>query len=115
MKAVTDSLGDIRFSEETERAGVNNLLTIYQALTDKTKAEVEADFADARGYGDLKKAVVEVVNDALSVIQGKYRELMDDLTYLDRVLGDGANKARAVADVTLAQVYDRMGFLPPRG
>jgi tryptophanyl-tRNA synthetase len=40
---------------------------------------------------------------------------MDDPTYLDRVLEDGANKARAVADVTLAEVYDRMGFLPPRG
>jgi tryptophanyl-tRNA synthetase len=115
MKAVTDSHGEIHFSDDPERAGVNNLLTIYQALTEKTKAEVEADFADARGYGDLKKAVADVVIDAISVIQGNYNELMDDPTYLDRVLEDGANKARAVADVTLAEVYDRMGFLPPRG
>ncbi len=60
-RAVTDSGHEIRFSEEPARAGVNNLLGIYQAVTGKTPPAVEADFATARGYGDLKRAVTDVV------------------------------------------------------
>ncbi len=61
MRAVTDSGGEIRFSADPEKAGVNNLLGIYKAITGKSEQETEQDFADARGYGDLKKRVAEVV------------------------------------------------------
>ena len=61
-RAVTDSGREIRFSDDPARAGVNNLLGIYQAVTGKTPPEVEADFADARGYGDLKRTVADVVD-----------------------------------------------------
>jgi tryptophanyl-tRNA synthetase len=117
MKAVTDSSATphIGYSDDPERAGVNNLLVIYQAFTDKTKEEVLADFTTARGYGDLKKAVVEVINESLAPIQAEYRRLMSDSSYIDGVLAEGAAKARAVADVTLQQVKDRMGFLLPHG
>lgn len=115
MKAVTDSLPDpqIGFSDDPARAGVNNLLTIYQGFTDKSNAEVEADFANARGYGDLKKAVVEVINNRLADIQAEYYKLMDNVDYLDQVLAQGAEKAAVVANKTLQDVKDRMGFLPP--
>jgi tryptophanyl-tRNA synthetase len=117
MKAVTDSSPNpvVRFSDDPAQAGLNNLLTIYQAFTDKTRAEVEADFAHARGYGDLKKAVVEVINQSLAGIQERYYQYMHDRAYLDQVLAQGAEKARQVADKTLHLVQQRMGFLPPRG
>lgn len=111
-RAVTDSHGEIRFSDEAERAGVNNLLTIYQAITDKSREDVEADFADKR-YGDLKKMVIEVVNEALDPIRTRYNELTQEQGYIDQVLAEGAEKARAVADETLTRVKQYMGFLPP--
>lgn len=113
MRAVTDSGRDITFSDDPERAGVNNLLTIYQAFTGKDDAAVEADFADARGYGDLKKAVVEVVNDALAPLQQNYQQIMNEPGYLDTVLANGAERAAAVANETLKQVKERTGFLLP--
>src|SRR5690606_16513624 len=77
-RAVTDSGREIRFSDDPERAGVNNLLGIYQAVTGKESATVEADFADARGYGDLKVRVAGVVIEMLRPIQARYRDLKDD-------------------------------------
>ncbi len=113
MRSVTDSLNppQISFSDDPERAGVKNLLTIYQAVTDKPKAEVEADFANARGYGDLKKAVVDVLNETLEPIQSEYHRLMNEAGYLDEVLARGATKAAAIADHTLEQARRHMGFL----
>ena len=60
--------GDIVFSDDPEKAGVNNLLGIYKVITDKSQDDVVSDFADARGYGDLKSRVAEVVIDALAPI-----------------------------------------------
>jgi len=116
MKAVTDSAAspEIRFSSEPEKAGINNLLTIYQGFTDKPRAAVEADFQNARGYGDVKKALVEVVNESLVSIQAEYNKLMNDAGYLDGVLAMGAEKARAIAHETLKTAKSHMGFLPPQ-
>lgn len=114
MRAVTDSQRDIKFSSDPERAGVNNLLTIYQAVTNKTPAEVEADFANARGYGDLKKGVAEVVNSALAPIRAEFTRLMDDTAYLDDVLKHGADAASVRANETLRLVKERVGLIVPR-
>lgn len=111
MRAVTDSGRDIAFSDDPERAGVNNLLTIFQALTGMTSEGIEAHFADARGYGDLKKAVVEVVNDYLGTFQSRYYDIMQAEDYLDTVLADGAMKASAIANETLRDVKDKMGLV----
>lgn len=111
MRAVTDSFGEIRFSDEPDRAGVNNLLTIFQAFTGLSNDEVESHFA-GKGYGDLKRGVVEVVNEKLIPLQATYRQLMDEPGYLDGLLAKGAQKARTVADATLREVRDRVGFLP---
>lgn len=110
-RAVTDSGRDISFSEDPERAGVNNLLTIYQALTDKQPDAVEADFADARGYGDLKERVADVVAAAVTPIRDRYEELIADRDELDRLLESGAQRARAVAEPKVALMKERMGFI----
>lgn len=113
MRAVTDSGKEIVFSDDPEKAGVNNLLTIYQAFTGKSKNEVEGDFANARGYGDLKKAVAEVVIESLKPIQERYRELTEDPRVIDELFEKGAEKARSVAQQTLKDVKEAMGFLVP--
>ncbi len=112
MRAVTDSFREIRFSDERERAGVNNLLTIYQAISNDSREVIEQDFAD-KGYGDLKKAVAESVLSTLEPLQARYNELMNEAGYLDSVLKLGREKASAVAEQTLKLAKDRMGILAP--
>lgn len=115
MRAVTDSGREIVFSDAPEKAGVNNLLSIYQLLTDKTQAEVLADFADARGYGDLKKQVADVVIEAVRPIRERYEELMEDPAELDRLLAVGAESAREVAEPMVKEVKEKVGFVVPEG
>jgi tryptophanyl-tRNA synthetase len=113
MRAVTDSLNEIDFSDDPARAGVNNLLSIYKSITNKTESEVLKDFAFAKGYGDLKKAVAEVVIDELTPIRNMYEELIDDKAELDRLLKVGAEKANHIASNKLDCVKDKMGLLLP--
>lgn len=114
-RAVTDSGNEIAFSEAPEKAGVNNLLGIYKVISGKTTDQVEADFADARGYGDLKKAVAEVVIGELAPIRDRYDEIMSDVTELDRILARGAEQARAVAGPKLREMKERIGLVLPQG
>jgi tryptophanyl-tRNA synthetase len=114
-RAVTDSGRDIRFSDDPEKAGVNNLLGIYRAITGKSAAAVEADFADARGYGDLKMRVAEVTIDMLRPLQEKYAQLMVDPAELDRLLARGAEQARAVSQPKVDQMKQLMGLVLPGG
>jgi tryptophanyl-tRNA synthetase len=113
-RAVTDSGRDIVFSDAPEKAGVRNLLSIYQSLTGRTRAEVEADFAGARGYGDLKQRVAEVVVETVRPIRERFERLMRDPAELDRLLEVGDQAARAVAEPKIELVKRRVGFLPPR-
>ncbi len=110
MRAVTDSGREIAFSDDPERAGVNNLLEIYAGFTDMSRDDVLAQFAEARGYGDLKKAVAEVVNDALAPIQARYNEITGETGYIDDLLARGAERAAEVANETLARAQENMGF-----
>lgn len=112
-RAVTDSGREILFSDDPEKAGVNNLLGIYKAVTGKSKADVEADFAEARGYGDLKKGVAEVVIDAVTPIRERYDYLLQDPAELDRLLARGAEQARAQAQPKVDQMKEIMGLVLP--
>jgi tryptophanyl-tRNA synthetase len=112
-RAVTDSGKEIRFSDDPARAGVTNLLGIYQALTGKTTAAVEADFASARGYGDLKRTVADLIVAALAPIRERHAALMQHPAELDRLLAQGSERARAVAGPKLAEAKRRMGLLLP--
>ncbi|WP_110182824.1 tryptophan--tRNA ligase [Nocardioides solisilvae] len=109
--AVTDSGSEIRFDAE-EKPGVSNLLTIHSALSGTSVAELEERFA-GRGYGDLKKEVAEVVVEFVTPFRDRTLALLEDRTHLDRVLTAGAEKAAAVAEATLRDVYERVGFVPP--
>ncbi len=104
-RAVTDSGTDIKF--DPERPAINNLLTIYQLMTGKPPAECEADFA-GKGYGQFKGQLAEAVIEFLRPFQERFNDLDDET--LHGVLANGAEKARAVAAATLADVYQKMGI-----
>jgi tryptophanyl-tRNA synthetase len=108
--AVTDSETEVRF-DEAAKPGVSNLLRIYSALTGAEIATLEEKYA-GRGYGDFKKDLAEVVVEFVTPFRTRTLELLDDRGYLDQVLADGAAQARAVAARTLADVYERVGFVP---
>jgi tryptophanyl-tRNA synthetase len=113
MRAVTDSGNDIRFSDEPEKAGVDNLLGIYKAITDKSAAETERDFALATGYGDVKRRVAEVVIAELTPIRERYEQLMNDPSELDRLLAVGADQARSVSVPKLDEMKRKVGLTVP--
>jgi tryptophanyl-tRNA synthetase len=113
MRAVTDSGSEITFSDDAARAGVNNLLMIYQATTGETREAIEAHFA-GKGYGDLKKGVAEVVMAKLEPVQAEYNRIVGESGYLDGVLAQGAERASEMAEKTLAEVKERVGFLARR-
>jgi tryptophanyl-tRNA synthetase len=112
-RAVTDAGREIVFSDAPEKAGVNNLLQIYELLTGKSRPEIEAHFATARGYGDLKKEVAEVVIEALRPIRERYYQLIADPAELDRILELGAERARAVAEPKVQEIKQKVGFTLP--
>jgi len=109
--AVTDTGREVVFDPET-KAGVSNLLTIHSALSGRTIAQLENDFA-GRGYGDLKKELAEVVTEFVTPVRARTQELLDDPAELERMLAAGAMRAREVAGATVAQAYERVGFLSP--
>jgi tryptophanyl-tRNA synthetase len=110
MRATTDSGREIKFSHDPEKAGVNNLLTIFQAFTDESREAIEDRF-DGRGYGDLKKTVAEAVVEGLRPLQTRYNELMGEGGYIDELLANSAARAAEVAEKTLDLVRDRIGFV----
>ncbi|MFI9120313.1 tryptophan--tRNA ligase [Streptomyces bikiniensis] len=110
--AVTDTDTVIRFDPE-HKAGVSNLLTILSTLTGKSVPELEKDY-EGKMYGALKTDLAEVMVDFVTPFRTRTQEYLDDPETLDSVLAKGAEKARAVAAETLAQTYERMGFLPAK-
>ena len=109
-RSVTDSGREIEFSDVPEKAGVNNLLEIYRAVTRKSREDVLADFAQARGYGDLKQAVADVVIGELAPIRARYNELMEDPAELERLMERGAARAAERAEAKVELIKRRMGF-----
>ena len=109
MRAVTDNEGSVRFDREN-KPGVSNLLTIYAALTGRQVGAIEDEYS-GRGYGDFKKGLAEVVVDEFGPVRERANELLADPAELDRILAVNAAKADAVADATLADVYDKVGLL----
>ncbi|MFJ9326170.1 tryptophan--tRNA ligase [Streptomyces sp. DSS69] len=110
--AVTDTDTVIRFDEE-KKPGVSNLLTILSTLSGSTIEELERKYA-GKGYGALKTDLAEAMVEFVTPFQLRTQEYLDDPETLDSILAKGAEKARAVAAETLAQTYDRMGFLPAK-
>jgi tryptophanyl-tRNA synthetase len=113
-RAVTDSGREIAFSDDPAKAGVNNLLSIYQATTGKSRQQAVDDFADARGYGDLKTRVGDAVIECVRPLRERYNRLIEDPAELDRLLARGAERARAQAEMRLVDAKEKMGFDVPQ-
>lgn len=109
--AVTDNERDIVFDPEN-KAGVSNLLVIQSALSGASIDDLVTGYA-GKGYGDLKSDTAEVLTEFVVPLRERMDGFMADVAELDRILATGADRAREVASRTLAQVYDRVGFLPP--
>jgi tryptophanyl-tRNA synthetase len=110
LRATTDSNPAVDF--ETAGAGVRNLLAIFQAFTECSDDALRAQFSGMR-YGDLKKTVAEAVIAALEPIQKRYREITAETGYIARVLEDGAEKVRPIANDTVHKVKRAMGLYTP--
>ena len=107
MRATTDSDGEIKFDPEN-KPGVSNLLNIYSAFSGKTVEEILSD-QEWRGYGDLKKELVAVTQEALAPIKKNFDEIRQS-DELIKVLNDGAERANAIAEPVLKRVRDKIGL-----
>jgi tryptophanyl-tRNA synthetase len=105
--AVTDSGREIVRSPE--KPGIANLIDILAVARGVDQAAIEGEF-EGSGYGDFKKAVAEAVAEYLAPVRERYEDLRPDEAGLDRILGLGAEKARAIAAPVVAEVRERMGF-----
>jgi len=108
--AVTDLDNEIRFDVES-KPGVSNLLGIYSAVSGKSVEKLVSELS-GKGYGDLKSEVADAVLAVIEPIRSRANELLSDTAELDRLLGLGAERANAQAEQTLADVYDKIGFIP---
>ena len=103
-RAVTDSGTDIKF--DANRPAINNLLTIYHLLTNKSSAEIEEYFS-GKGYAKLKEELADVTIEFLKPFQERLRSIDDDK--LDQILQQGAERAQAIARPTLERAKANMG------
>lgn len=108
MRATTDSLNKIAFDPENQ-PGVTNLLTIYQAITNKSQEEILAEF-EGKGYGALKKQVAEVVIASLEPMQARYHDMAKDPAYIEQVLKEGADRVRPIGEHRLHVAQERLGL-----
>ena len=107
-RAVTDSDGVIEYKEGKD--GINNLLSIYGAMTGVTPEDAAKEF-DGKGYGDFKAAVAEVIIESLSPVREKYNELFKNKDYIEKIYKEGAEKASYLARRTLSKVHRKVGFV----
>jgi tryptophanyl-tRNA synthetase len=98
--------------DDPDRPECHNLLSLYMLLSGKTKEEVALECQDL-GWGQFKPLLTETAIAALEPIQEKYHMVMDDKEYLESVLRDGKERAKAIADGTLAQVKAALGYSVP--
>ena len=109
MGAVTDSGQTLRFDRLSP--GLENLVTIYEAFSERGRAEVEREFT-GKGYSVLKRRVADLVVSTLDPIRRRYLELSADAGSLDRILRDGADRVAPIARATLDRVKRLMGLEP---
>ncbi|MDK2877351.1 MAG: tryptophanyl-tRNA synthetase [Thermoanaerobacteraceae bacterium] len=106
MRAVTDSESKIYYDPD-KKPGISNLLTLMSVQTGKSIEETVREY-DGKGYGQLKKDLVEITTNTLKQIQDKYYGLSRD--EIKRVLAEGAQRAEAIATRTLRKVQEKIGL-----
>jgi tryptophanyl-tRNA synthetase len=108
--AVTDSGSDV--VRAPDKAGISNLIEILAVVRASDPASVEEEFAGS-GYGAFKQSVAEEIAAYLAPVRERYEELRRDELALERRLGEGAERARAVASASLAEARVAMGVGAP--
>ena len=107
MSAVTDSIGVIQLDKENQ-PGLYNLIEIASSLSNRSMEDIVEEFK-GQGYGQLKTYVADVVCNTLADIQEKYKQIIES-RQVEKVLEDGANKAKMVSSKTLAKVKKKIGL-----
>jgi len=107
MRAVTDSGNEVRFDKALP--GVVNLLAIYEVFTKRPRKDIEEHF-EGKGYGFLKREVADAVIEGLAPVREKYDYITKDPDYVDKVLEQGAYKAKSIASATLKKVKLALGI-----
>lgn len=110
-RAVTDSDTEVCYREGKD--GINNLMTIYSAVSGKSFEEIENEFS-GKGYGDFKLAVGEAVADHLQPVRDNFSKLIADKAYLKECYTKGAEKALRISQKTVSKVYRKVGFVDAR-
>jgi tryptophanyl-tRNA synthetase len=108
MRAVTDSGRDVVY-DPAARPGLANLLEILASCTGGNPSELSGVY---ESYGALKKDTAEAVVEVLRPVQERHKELCADPGYVEGVLRDGAERARAMARPTVDAAYRAIGLLP---
>lgn len=106
-RAVTDSGTEIVV--QPDKPALTNLISIYALLTNRTPQEVQETFI-GKGYGAFKSELADVLVSTLKPIQERLTELEAEPEHVERVLADGATRARAIAAAKMASVRKAMGL-----
>jgi tryptophanyl-tRNA synthetase len=107
MSAVTDSGSEV--ARGAGKEGIANLIEILAVVRGTDAETIEREF-EGSGYGDFKRAVADATVELLAPVRERYGELRADEAELERILAAGAEKARAIAAPTVAEVREAMGF-----
>ena len=107
-RSVTDSDSLVKYDVKN-KPGVSNLMVLYNISTAKNFADIEKEFAGL-GYGDFKLAVGQAVANYIRPIREQYIEYKNNKDLLNKILSEGAEKAKFVANKTLKKVYKKIGF-----
>ena len=107
-RAVTDSEAKVRYAEGKD--GINNLMSIYSAVTGLSFEQIEHDF-DGKGYGDFKTAVGEAVIAELSPIRKRYEEYLKDKKYIEECYRKSDEFAIRISSRTVEKVMKKIGFV----
>ena len=109
-RAVTDR-GTVVSYDPAKKPGISNLLTIYSLFADMTVKEAEKKFSK-RGYAAFKKQLADLLVQKLEPVRRKYAELGSREVYVQEIIKQGAKRARSVAQDTMEEVRNKVGFLP---
>jgi len=109
MSAVTDLGKEIKY-DPIKKPGISNLLTIYSFFSGKSISQLEKEFK-SKGYEEFKKNLAEILINSLKPFREKRKELLKRGDYLKGVLKKGAEKAKKLAKLTMAEVRKKIGLM----
>jgi len=107
--AVTDSGSGVRY-DKVKKPAISNLMAIYSGFSGLGMKEIENKFRGA-GYGEFKKDLADLLIEKLLPLQERYRKLSKNKKEVLKTLRDGAKRASLIANKTIADAKQKMGFL----